>query len=386
MIRTALRILLASAFATSGAVFAQAPERIVFATDWLAQAEHGGFYQALAEGTYRKYGLDVTIKMGGPQVNGLQLLAAGQLDVVMGDALQVVSAVEQGVPLVAIAATFQKNPTAIIAHPGVAKLEDLKGKPIAIGAASNTTFWPWLKQRYGFTDDQKRPYGFSRAAVPRRPDAVAAGLRHVRAVLDREGRRQAGRVPARRPRAIRRTPRRSSSRAPRSTGARDALARFVRASAEGWKSYLANPAPGNALIKRDNPEMSRRSARLQPSQDEGIRDRRRRRRGDAGPADDDRRALGPHDRLPARRGADQARHRLRARRIRSAIVEGRQESCPDALPWPAPTHPWSRSRGARKTLRDRARRRSRRSTSRCAAASSSRCSGPRAAARRRCST
>ena len=109
----------------------------------------------------RKHGLDVTIRMGGPQVNGLQLLAAGQLDVVMGDALQVLSAVEQNVPVTAIAATFQKNPTVIIAHPGVAKLEDLKGKPIAVSAASNTTFWPWLKQRYGFTDDQKRPYAFS---------------------------------------------------------------------------------------------------------------------------------------------------------------------------------------------------------------------------------
>ena len=255
MIRTALRIILACAFATSGAVFAQAPERIVFATDWLAEAEHGGFYQALAEGTYRKYGLDVTLKMGGPQVNGLQLLAAGQLDVVMGDALQVVSAVEQGVPLTAIAATFQKNPAAIIAHPGVANLADLKGKPIAIGAASNTTFWPWLKKRYGFNDDQKRPYGFSvqpfladpalsqQGFATSEPFSIEKGgvkpvvflladlgyppyaeaLVVTRATLDKRG---------------------------------DALARFVRASAEGWKSYLANPAPGNALIKRDNPEMS----------------------------------------------------------------------------------------------------------------------------------
>ena len=91
------------------AQFAQAQDRIVFATDWLAQAEHGGFYQAIAEGTYKKHGLDVTIRMGGPQVNGLQLLAAGQIDVAMADGLQVLSAVEQDVPLVAIAATFQKT-------------------------------------------------------------------------------------------------------------------------------------------------------------------------------------------------------------------------------------------------------------------------------------
>ena len=216
--------------------------------------------------------------MGGPQVNGLQLLAAGQLDVVMGDALQVLSAVEQNVPVAAIAATFQKNPTVIIAHPGVAKLEDLKGKPIAVSAASNTTFWPWLKQHYGFTDDQKRPYGFSRAAVPRRPEAVAAGLRDLRAVLDREGRRQAGRVPARRPglSAVLRSARRDA--ATRWRSAADALARFVRASAEGWKSYLANPAPGNALIKQDNPQMSDELLAYGVRKMQRVRDRRRRRR------------------------------------------------------------------------------------------------------------
>ena len=157
-----LRIGLASiALVVSAAGAAQSPQRIVFSTDWLAQAEHGGFYQAVAEGTYGKYGLDVQIRMGGPQVNGLQLLAAGQLDIAMADALQVLSAIEQNVPVVAFAATFQKNPTVIIAHPGCGPLEDLKGKPIAIGAASNTTFWPWLRQKYGFADSQKRPYGFS---------------------------------------------------------------------------------------------------------------------------------------------------------------------------------------------------------------------------------
>src|SRR5436309_15462476 len=125
-----------------------AQDKLRFSTDWLGEAEHGGFYQAQAEGIYKKYGLDVELKSGGPQVNGLQLLAAGQLDIVMADALQVLSVVEQKVPIVAIAATFQKNPTVIIAHPGVTKLEDLKGKPIAVSAASNRTSPPWLKPRY----------------------------------------------------------------------------------------------------------------------------------------------------------------------------------------------------------------------------------------------
>jgi NitT/TauT family transport system substrate-binding protein len=255
MLTRALRLLLPLSFALAGPAGAQAPERLVFATDWLAQAEHGGFYQALAEGTYSKHGLDVAIRMGGPQVNGIQLLAAGQLDVVMGDALQVVSAIEQKVPVTAIAATFQKNPTAIIAHPGVAKLEDLKGKPIAIGAASNTTFWPWLKQRYGFADDQKRPYGFSvqpfladsnlsqQGFATSEPFSIEkGGVKPVVFLLADQGYPPYAEVLV-------------VTRA--TIGKRaDALARFVRASAEGWKSYLADPAPGNALIKRDNPQMS----------------------------------------------------------------------------------------------------------------------------------
>ncbi len=231
-----------------------AQDKIVFATDWLAQAEHGGFYQALAEGIYRKHGLDVTIKMGGPQVNGLQLLAANQIDIAMADGLQVLSAVEQSVPVVAFAATFQKNPTVIISHPGVAKLEELKGRPIAIGAASNTTFWPWLKQKFAFTDAQKRPYGFSVQPFLADPKLSQQGF----ATSEPFSIEKAGVTPvvflladlgyppysevlvATRATLIRRT---------------DAMRRFVQASAEGWKSYLANPAAGNALIKKDNPQM-----------------------------------------------------------------------------------------------------------------------------------
>ncbi len=251
--RTPLRALLAALLIAAPA-HAQPLERIVFATDWLAQAEHGGFYQALAEGTYRRHGLDVTIRMGGPQVNGLQLLAAGQIDVAMGDGLQVLSAVEQGVPLVAIAATFQKNPTVIIAHPGPAKLEDLKGKPIAIGAASNTTFWPWLRQKYGFTDDQKRPYGFSVQPFLADKSLAQQGFATSEPFsIEKAGVRPAVFLLA----DLGYPPYSQALIVTRATleRRRDALVRFVRASAEGWKSYLANPAPGNALIRRDNPQM-----------------------------------------------------------------------------------------------------------------------------------
>jgi NitT/TauT family transport system substrate-binding protein len=255
LIRILERLVIALMAGAAASVAAQPLQRLVFTTDWLAQAEHGGFYQAVAEGTYRKYGLDVQIRMGGPQVNGLQLLAAGQVDIAMADALQVLSAVEQNVPLVAFAATFQKNPTVIISHPGAKRLEDLKGKPIAIGAASNTTFWPWLRQKYAFTDAQKRPYGFSvqpfladrtlsqQGFATSEPFSIEkGGVRPVVFLLA-----DFGYPPYSEALVVTRT-----TLAKRT----DALERFLRASAEGWRSYLANPQPGNALIKAGNPEMT----------------------------------------------------------------------------------------------------------------------------------
>ncbi len=213
---------------------AQPLDKIVFATDWLAQAEHGGFYQAVAEGLYKKHGLDVTIRMGGPQVNGLQLLAAGQLDVVMGDALQVLSAVEQGVPVTAIAATFQKNPTVIIAHPDVLKLEELKGKPIAVSAASNTTFWPWFKQRYGFTDNQKRPYAFSVQPFLADKNLSQQGFATSEPFTIEQGRREAGGVPAGRARisAVLRSARRAPRHAHGQGGRADAVRARIRGGVE----------------------------------------------------------------------------------------------------------------------------------------------------------
>ena len=254
MPRTLLRFFVYGLALTFSAV-AVAQDKLTFSTDWLAEAEHGGYYQAQANGIYKRYGLDVTLKSGGPQVNGLQLLAAGQLDVVMADALQVISAIEQHVPVTAIAATFQKNPTVIIAHPGIANLADLKGKPVAISAAGNTTFWPWLRQKYGFTDDQKRPYAFSvqpfladpslsmQGFVTSEPFSVEkGGVKPVVFLLADLG------YP----------PYAEALVVTRDTlgKRRDVLRRFVLASAEGWKSYLANPAPGNVLIKQANPEMT----------------------------------------------------------------------------------------------------------------------------------
>ena len=139
--KTTIQMLAVLLYSAALPALAQAPTRLTFATNWYAQAEHGGFYQAVAEGIYKKHGLDVTVKMGGPQVNGMQLLVANQIDLFMGYDLQTIKVLEQGLPVVTVAATFQKDPTVIVSHPDVKRLADLKGKPIAIGADTRAGWW-----------------------------------------------------------------------------------------------------------------------------------------------------------------------------------------------------------------------------------------------------
>jgi len=234
---------------------AQQPAKAVFYTNWYAQAEHGGFYQAVAEGIYKRHGLDVEVRMGGPQINVMQLLLAGQADFVMGYDLQTIKAVEQKLPVITVAATFQKDPAVLIAHPGVAALPDLKSKTLLIGQASETTFWPWLKAKYGFTEEQKRPYAFSvqqflvdtnvaqQGYLTSEPFTIEkGGVKPVVFLLADSGYPPYAETIVVTAKTLKDKP--------------ELVRKFIEASAQGWKSYLQNPAPGNALIKKANPEMT----------------------------------------------------------------------------------------------------------------------------------
>ncbi|MEM1361175.1 MAG: ABC transporter substrate-binding protein [Pseudomonadota bacterium] len=144
---------------------ATANEKVVFGTNWLAQAEHGGFYQAVADGTYAACGLDVEIVSGGPQVNNRALLLAGKIDYHMGgDMLQAFNAVKEGIPVVSVAAIFQKHPQVILAHPGAAdSWDDLKNLTLLIGDNGFTSYYQWMIAEYGFTPEQRQPYTFNPA-------------------------------------------------------------------------------------------------------------------------------------------------------------------------------------------------------------------------------
>jgi len=234
-------------------------EAVSFGTDWKAEAEHGGFYQAIATGIYRRYGLDVTLRPGGPQVNHAQLLAAGVLDFnIASNSFLPLNYVSGKVPMVAVAALFQKDPSVLIAHPGAGEdsLAALKGKPIMISADTRIGSWLFLKQKFGYTDDQIRPYSFSVAPFLADPEAIQqgylssepftiekAGVHPVVMLLADAGYSSYGALIQTSEKLVRDKP--------------DLVQRFVNASIEGWYGYLyGDPSPANALIKRDNPEMT----------------------------------------------------------------------------------------------------------------------------------
>jgi len=234
--------------------------KIRFVTDWKAQAEHGGFYEALALGYYKKAGLDVQIIEGGPTVNVPQMLAGGAADFGIGsDSFIALNLARQNAGIKAVMAVFQKNPQVLLTHPrpDIKKLADMKGKPIMISDAATVAWWPWLRAKYGFQDSQIRKYTFNLAPFIVDQNAIQEGYLssepytietqahfkpQVFLLADNGFPGYANMVFA---------PQKWIDTNPKVVQA------FVNATHYGWLQYLnGNPAPANALIKKDNPEMS----------------------------------------------------------------------------------------------------------------------------------
>lgn len=234
---------------------AHADEKLVLLTSWYAQAEQGGYYQALATGIYKRYGLDVSIQSGGPQINGMQLLLSKRADVIIGYDLQLLESVQRGFQAKAIAAPFQFDPQGLLTHASVTSLDGLKDKTILVSSSGQSTWWPWLKARYQLSDSQVRPYTFNiqpfvaddnvaqQAYVSSEVfQAQKAGVKSNFFLFSEHGYPPYGGILITRPDLV--------------SGRKEAMAKFVRASMEGWVSYLQDPSSGNALIKKDNPKMT----------------------------------------------------------------------------------------------------------------------------------
>jgi NitT/TauT family transport system substrate-binding protein len=235
-------------------------DKVSFGTNWVAEGEHGGFFQAVADGTYKKYGLDVTIVPGGPNVNNRALLVAGKLDFFMSaNTLQSFDAVANNVPAVAVAAIFQKDPQVFLAHPEskVAKLEDLKPLTLFVSKEGIVSYFQWLKSEYGFSEAKVKPYTFNaqpfladkksamQGYITSEPFAVEkqAGFKPTVILLADAGFNAYSTL--------------IETRRDLVENKQDLVQRFVDASIIGWYTYLyGDNKAGNAMIKKLNPEMT----------------------------------------------------------------------------------------------------------------------------------
>jgi NitT/TauT family transport system substrate-binding protein len=255
---------LLSALAVVGAVIssagAQTLDKVSFGTNWVAEAEHGGFYQALADGTYRKYGLDVAIVPGGPNVNNRLLLPVGKLDFYMSaNSLQAFDAVARNIPTVVVAASFQKDPQVLIAHPrqGVEEFADLKKLTLFVSKEGMASYYQWLKADFGFTDVQVKPYTFNpQPFLANRRSAMQGYVTSEPYAIEKQG--------GFTPRIFLLADQGFSSYSTLIETRRDLVEnkpdlvqRFVDASIIGWYNYLyGDNKVANALIKKHNPEMT----------------------------------------------------------------------------------------------------------------------------------
>ena len=257
--KTAGVLTLAASLALSTAAMAE-NAKVVFGTNWLAQAEHGGFYQSVADGTYAACGLDVTIQPGGPQVNNRALMIAGKVDFHMGgNLLEAFSAVQEGIPIVAVAAAFQKEPQVILTHPGKAKtFEDIKNLPtILIGDQGFASFYQWMINAYGFTAEQRVPYTFNAAPfIADENSAMQGYLSSEPFAVEKEG--------GFKPDVWLIADAGYSTYSTLIETMADTVATkpeqvtcFVDGSIKGWYNYLyGDNTAANALIKTDNPEIT----------------------------------------------------------------------------------------------------------------------------------
>jgi len=239
-------------------VSAQTLDKVIFQTNWRAQAEHGGYYQAVANGIYRRAGLDVELRQGGPQVNGAQLLLGGRIDMFMSNGFQAINYVRENLPFLCIGAIMQKDPQVLMVHEGAGNdsFEAMRGKPILVSADGRVTYWPFLRAKFGFTDAQLRPYTFNLQPFLADRNAIQQGFLSSEPFAARKaGAKPLALLIADAGYENYNTTIDISARMVREK--KDVVQRFVDASIEGWAQYMKRQdiAAANALIRRDNPEM-----------------------------------------------------------------------------------------------------------------------------------
>src|SRR5262249_42962581 len=152
--------------------------------------------------------------------------------------------------------SFQKDLQGLMTHDHVKGLDDLKDKTILVATPGRSSWWPWLRRKFSYSDAQTQPYTFNlqpffndknvvQQSYPSSEpfQALQKGVPVKFFLFADNGYPPYGTTMVTTTKLVAERP--------------DVARRFVRASIEGWKSYLkGDPAPANALIKADNPKMS----------------------------------------------------------------------------------------------------------------------------------
>lgn len=240
---------------------AQSLDKLSFNTDWRAQAEHGGYYQAITAGLYKARGIELDLRPGGPSLNIGQMLLAGRVDMIMSNSFEAFTYVREQAPFFTIASIFQKDPQVMIAHPGTGfdSFEKMKGRPLLISNGSRSTFWPYLRKKYGLSDAQLRPYNFNMAPFLADPQAIQQGFltSEVYSIAKALGKEPEVLLIADAGFSAYQTTIAISRKLAREK--KELIQRFVDATLEGWAQYLAGGPTtdaANVLIKKDNPEQT----------------------------------------------------------------------------------------------------------------------------------
>jgi NitT/TauT family transport system substrate-binding protein len=233
---------------------ARAATKIRVMTNWFPEAEHGGFFHAVAAGLYEKAGLDVELRPGGAGLNPMQIMAGGEADIVMSYDIQILSSIEKAIPVRAIFTCFQYDLIGLLARSDVNSPAEMKGKKVYFGASGYSTYWPWLKRKYGYTDDMAGTKGSNLQTFITDPTSGVIGYSTSEPYIAQqqnipakfflfgpEGYPTYGNTMATTADFINKDP--------------DAVARFTKASIEGWKAYIQDPSVGNVLIKKMNSKM-----------------------------------------------------------------------------------------------------------------------------------
>lgn len=236
----------------SGSLASSASDSLVSVQlNWYPESEHGGVYQAEADGAYSEVGLKVDIRPGGRATPVAPELELGRVQFAFANADDVVVYRRQGMDIVAVLAAMQDNPRCILVREdsGVESFEDLAG--MTLQRQAGRPFLEFMRSRGILDQVREVPYhGSVSSLVGDSKIAIQAycfaepllakqqGVNVRKLMVSDLGWNPYSSVLVTTGKLINEQP--------------ELVRRFVHATQKGWQDYLSDPSKGNAAILKAN--------------------------------------------------------------------------------------------------------------------------------------